>query len=345
MVNNIISIVIPCRNEERYIELCLDSLIENDFDHKELEIFVVDGMSVDGTKDLIKKYVNQYSFIKLLENPRGVTPVAMNLGIKQARGHYIMILSSHSKVDSNFIKSNVESIEKYQSDCVGGTMLTLPANDSLLCRAIALAISHPFGVGNSYFRIGSKSQKYVDTVPFGCYKREVFKKIGFFDEDLVRNQDDEFNLRLIKSGGKILLVPEIISYYHARDSLLKLWKMYNQYGYFKPLVAHKVGGVLTWRQTIPAVFVGALITSGILSFITISFQWIFLFIILFYLFTNFTFSFLIGKKKGLTLFLMLPFIFPVIHVAYGLGYLKGIFDFTILRKHRQKNLADVPSTR
>ena len=110
---------------------------------------------------------------------------------------------------------------------------------------VAVGMSHPLGVGNSYFRIGAAADRWVDTVPFGCYRREVFDRIGLFDEELVRNQDDELNLRLIKHGGRILLSPRIVCKYYARDSLAKLWRMYYQYGYFKPLVVRKLGGVMT----------------------------------------------------------------------------------------------------
>lgn len=224
-------------------------------------------------------------------------------------------------------------------------MVTLPANDTILAQSIAFSLSHPFGVGNAYFRIGSKEPKYVDTVPFGCYKKEVFEKIGFFDEDLVRNQDDEFNLRLIKNGGKILLVPEIVSHYFARDSLGKLWKMYFQYGCFKPLVVKKVGAVLTGRQLMPSVFVGSLIFFGILSPIVKPFLWVLISVVSLYLFSNIIFSFSIAVKKGLKYFVALPIVFATLHFSYGIGYLKGILDFMILKKYTRKKIEDIPLSR
>ncbi len=340
-----ISIIIPCRNEEKFIGECLDSLVANEFPDDKLEVLVVDGMSDDNTKCIIKKYSEKYPFIKLIENPKKVTPVAMNKGINEAVGDYIMILSSHSKVDNNFINNNVDSLSKFDADCVGGVMITLPGSDTILSKSIALAVSHPFGVGNSQFRIGAKEPKYVDTVAFGCYRNEVFKEIGFFDENLIRNQDDEFNFRLIKNGGKVLLVPEIISYYHARDSILKLWKMYYQYGYFKPLVAKKIEAVLTWRQLIPAFFISSLITVGLLSIFIQYFLWLFCLIMSFYLFSNLVFSCSISLKKGAKCFFGLYISFFAIHFSYGLGYLKGIFDFVVFKKHEKNKIMDVPLTR
>lgn len=347
MTNNLpfVSIIIPCRNEEKFIGKCLDSIIAQEYPKDKLEVLVVDGMSNDKTRDVLKVYADKYSFIKTLDNPQKVTPIAMNVGIKKAYGDYILILSSHSKIDKIFVKKNIENILKNGADCVGGVMITLPANDTILVQSIAFSLSHPFGVGNAYFRIGSKEPKYVDTVPFGCYKREVFQRMGLFDEDLARNQDDEFNLRLIKNGGKILLVPDIVSYYYARDSLRKLWKMYFQYGYFKPLVVKKVGAVLTGRQLMPGIFVGSLIVSGIFSPIVKPSLWFFLLIASIYTIFNVSVSCLVGFKKGLKYISVLPLIFATLHLSYGIGYLKGILDFMILKKYTRKKIKDIPLSR
>jgi cellulose synthase/poly-beta-1,6-N-acetylglucosamine synthase-like glycosyltransferase len=345
--NNLkVSIIIPCRNEEKHIAKCLDSIIKQEYPINNLEVFVVDGMSQDGTKKIIKNYIQEYSFIKLLNNPDKITPAAMNIGIKKASGNFILILGAHSVIDKKFIKKNYESLKNNCVDCVGGICITVPINNSLISKSISIVISHPFGVGNAYFRTGIKKLKYVDTVPCGCYRREVFDKIGLFDEDLVRNQDDEFNLRLIKNGGKILLVPDIISYYHARDSIYKLWKMYFQYGYFKPLVVKKVGGVLTWRQLIPPSFMGSLILALLLSFFTKFFLWLFLFILGLYTTVNFSLSLIISiKKKELRLLPFLIASFITLHFSYGFGYLKGIWDFIVFKKHLKKKIKDMPLTR
>jgi hypothetical protein len=221
----------------------------------------------------------------------------------------------------------------------------MPGSDTFIAKTIAFALSSPFGVGNAHYRIGSKEPKYVDTVPFGCYRKEVFVKIGFFDEDLVRNQDDEFNLRLRKNGGKILLVPDIISYYFARDTLGKLWKMNFQYGHFKPLVAMKVGGILTLRQLVPPLFAGGLLMSLVLSFFNTAFFGLFVAVFSAYLSANFLFSFRISLRKGLKYILALPIVFATLHFSYGIGYLKGIWDFFILKKNKRKRIKDLSLTR
>ena len=341
-----ISVIIPCRDEEKYIGKCLDSIIKQEYPINNLEVFVVDGMSQDGTKRIIINYIQEYPFIKLLNNPDKITPAAMNIGIKKASGNFILILGAHSMIDKKFIKKNYQSLKNNCVDCVGGIGIAVPTSNSLVSKSISIVTSHPFGVGNAYFRIGIKKTKYVDTVPFGCYRREVFEKIGFFDEDLVRNQDDEFNLRLIKNGGKILLVPDIISYYYARDSMYKLWKMYFQYGYFKPLVVKKVGGILTWRQIVPTTFIGSLILLLLLSFCSKFFLWLFLFILGLYTIVNFALSLIISiKKKNLKLLPFLITSFITLHFSYGFGYLKGIWDFVVFKKHLKKKIKDMPLTR
>ena len=214
-----VSIIIPCRDERRFIEKCLLSIIANDYPKESLQVLVVDGMSEDGTREILNQFSGKYPFIKMLDNPKKIVPVALNIGIKQARGNVIIRMDAHNVYGKDYISKCVKYLRKYNIDNVGGICITLPGRNTLLAQSIALALSHPFGVGNAHFRIGLKGPKYVDTVPFGCYKREVFEKIGLFDEDLVRNQDDELNVRLQRNGGKILLVPEIVSYYYARDSL------------------------------------------------------------------------------------------------------------------------------
>jgi cellulose synthase/poly-beta-1,6-N-acetylglucosamine synthase-like glycosyltransferase len=344
-VDSKVSIIIPCRNEGKFIGRCLDSIIAQDYSKHSLEVLLIDGMSVDETREVIGDYVLKNPYIKLLDNPKRIVPVALNIGIKNAHGDIIIRMDAHNIYEKDYINKCVTYLTKYNVDNVGGICITLPGNDTFIGKSIALVLSHPFGVGNAYFRIGAKEPKYVDTVPFGCYKKEVFKKIGLFDEDLVRNQDDEFNLRLIKNGGKILLVPEIVSYYYVRDSLGKLWKMYFQYGYFKPLVAKKIGAVLTWRQLIPSVFVGLLTLSGLLSFFSDYFLWLFLLIIVLYLSALFLSSFSIAFKKGLKLLPALAISFVTLHFSYGLGYLKGIWDFVVLKRHKKKRIEDMAITR
>ncbi len=340
-----VSIIIPCRNEENYIAKCIDSIITSDYMINNMEILVVDGMSNDKTKEIIERYSRKYPFIRLVQNIKKIVSTALNIGIREARGQIIIRMDAHNIYDSRYISQCVHYLQEYNADNVGGIWITLPGRNTIIGESIAIALSSPFGAGNAYYRIGAREPKFVDTVPFGCYRREVFDKIGFFDEELVRNQDDEFNSRLIKNGGKILLVPDIISFYYARDSMLKLWKLYYQYGYFKPLVALKLGKIMTVRQLIPALFVSGLIISGLFAIVTEQFLWPLVLMVLFYIVADLFFSVSICKQKGLKFLTTLPFVFIVLHFSYGVGYLKGILDFCILKKHTKNKISDVPLTR
>jgi glycosyltransferase involved in cell wall biosynthesis len=340
-----VSIVIPCRNEEKFIGKCLDSILANDYPKDRLEILVVDGMSEDGTRTTVQSYARKYAFTRLLDNPKKITPAALNIGIANATGEIIMRMDAHNTYPPHYISGLVGWLEKTQADNVGGVYITVPATQTFMAEAIALALSHPFGVGNAYFRIGVKEPRWVDTVPFGCYRREVFDRIGMFDEELVRNQDDEFNLRLLKRGGRILLVPSIVSYYYARDSLWKLWRMYYQYGYFKPLVARKVGGFLTIRQVIPAVFVLGLLLSGTFAPWTAYSGWALCALVFAYVVADLGSSICVGFQRGVRCAFAIPVVFPVLHLSYGLGFLKGVLDFLILGNKRRGDAAGIPITR
>jgi glycosyltransferase involved in cell wall biosynthesis len=214
-----VSIVIPCRNEEGFIGACLESLLKGDYPQDRLEVLVVDGMSCDGTRKIVASHLQGNPCIRVLDNPSKTTPVAMNLGIRASRGDVVIIASAHARFDRKYITRCVEAIRRYGADNVGGIMRMLPREPGLTGNAIALSLSHRFGVGNSYFRIHTDEPRWVDTVFGGCYRREVFQRVGFFNEKLARSQDMEFNRRLKKAGGKTLLAPDIVCYYYARSDL------------------------------------------------------------------------------------------------------------------------------
>lgn len=340
-----VSVIIPCRNEEKFIGVCLDSILANDYPKDRLEILVVNGMSEDGTKEIVEACAREYPFIRLLDNPKKITPVALNIGVANAQGQLIVLMGAHTTCSKDYITRCVKVIGEHEAECVGGALITLPANHRTIAQAIAIGLAHPFGVGNAYFRTGVSGPTWVDTVAFGCYRREVFDRIGMFDEELVRNQDDEFNLRLIRRGGRILLVPDIVSYYYARESLRKLWRMYFQYGYFKPLVARKVGGVLTLRQVIPAVFVLGLLVSGALAPWTAYSGRALRAIVFAYVMADLGSSICVGFQRGVRCALAIPVVFPALHLSYGLGFLKGVLDFFILGNKRRGDAARISITR
>lgn len=325
-----ISIICPIYNEEKYIAKCIDSILQQDYPRREMEVLFVDGMSDDQTREIVKTYSLQYSFIRLLDNPDRIVPYAMNKGILEARGDIIIRLDAHALYPNNYFSVLVKQLTALHADNVGAVCRTLPANDTSKCKAIAAALSCPFGMGNSYFRVGAKNIMKVDTVPFGCYRKDVFKRVGLYDTDLVRNQDDELNARLLKSGGSIYLLPDLVVDYFARDTLSKTGKMFYQYGLYKPLVNKKLGTPATKRQFFPVLFVLGLIFGAIFSLFSRYLFFVYVFILFVYFVLAISFS---VKKSGnfkQIVYQVLSFI--TIHVCYGWGYLVGLYKILFKKK-------------
>jgi glycosyltransferase involved in cell wall biosynthesis len=320
-----VSIIIPCRNEEKFIDKCLDSIIANDYPRNYLEALVIDGMSEDGTRAVIESYARQYPWIRLIENPREITPVALNIGIKNARGEIIIWMSAHNHYEKDYISRSVENLDKYGADNVGGIMRTMPRVDNFIGRSIVASLSHRFGVGNSYFRLHTNEPHWVDTVFGGCYRRGVFDRVGRFNESLVRGQDMEFNLRLKKAGAKTLLVPDIVSYYYARSDIKSFWihNFTNGVWAILPFLYSPIIPV-SWRHLVPLAFVGSLIIVAALGLLWTPFFWLFLIILGSYVLASFASSFQIAWREHETKYLIwMPFVFGMLHFAYGFGSLWG----------------------
>jgi len=331
----LVSIIIPCRNEKDHIKNFLWNLIKQDYNNKNLEIIIIDGNSQDGTKDIIQQFIKKYKNMKLLINPDKIVPISLNIGIKKARGEIIIRMDVHALYPKDYISKLVYWIKKLEADNVGGQCETVSFTQSLKSKAIAAASASFIAVGNAWFRTGTRQLREVDTVPFGCYKKDVFKKIGLFDEELVRNQDDEFNFRLKKAGGKIYLIPDIVITYFARSNFIKLFKQYFQYGYWKTKILKKHKSLAAFRHVVPASFILFLLSFP-LVYIIKNYIYFFLFCIGFYLLLLLFYSLkeIIKKKiNPLALFLSMTSIF-IMHISYGTGFLKGIIDFIILSRNK-----------
>jgi cellulose synthase/poly-beta-1,6-N-acetylglucosamine synthase-like glycosyltransferase len=303
------------------------SILASDYPLDRMEVLVADGMSEDGTRDIVSRYMARTPLIRLLDNPKRIVPAALNTAIAAAKGEVIVRMDAHEIYPPEYLPRLVAELEQTGADNVGGVIITLPADDTPTARAIAVGLSHPFGVGNAYFRIGADVRRWADTVPFGCFRREVFERIGGFDEDMVRNEDDEFNLRLIKHGGRVLLLPEVVSYYRARKSLRDVAYMYFQYGRYKPLVARKVGAVMTGRQLVPALFLSSLLAFGLLGIWVPGGRIAVAAIAGCYALLVLGFSALAARRHGLRCALALTAVFPAVHVCYGMGFLYGVFRY------------------
>ena len=340
-----LSIIVPCRNEQRYIGACLDSILASEHPRTDLEVLVVDGGSDDGTREIVAGYAARYPGIRLLDNPKGIVPAALNIGIRAATGEVIMRMDAHAVYPPDYVPRLLAALAETGADNVGGCVVTLPADPGPTARAIAIALSHPLGVGNSHFRIGASGVRWVDTVPFGCYRRDVFSRVGFFDEDLIRNQDDEFNHRLLRHGGRVLLVPHVAARYYARGSFAHLARMYYQYGYFKPLAARKVGRVMTVRQLVPASFLLALVVLGVLALVWPPARVLWLGIAGSYAAAVLACALLGARGLGARCALALAAAFPVLHGSYGAGFLLGLWDVVVRQRRRWADPSAVPLSR
>ncbi|GAB6190166.1 hypothetical protein JCM30566_19090 [Marinitoga arctica] len=321
-----ISIIIPTHNEEKFIEKSITSILNTSYPKDKMEILVVDGMSTDKTREIVNNLKNKYNNIKLLENKKTKKAPALNLGIKNATGEIILIADAHSKYEKDYVLKNVENLLKYNADNVGGIVKILPRNNKLKSIAIAETLKHPFGTGGASYRRNLKEPKETDTVPFGCYKKEIFKKVGLFAEELNRNMDIEFNLRLKRKGYKIMVFPDIIVYYYARDNFKDLFKNNFQNGLWVILSTHYSKKAFSLRHIVPLLFVLFLLFGSIASIFSPIARIPFFIILSIYLLLSIYFSFKIAmKNKNLKLFFPSLLSFWILHISYGLGSFYGLF--------------------
>jgi glycosyltransferase involved in cell wall biosynthesis len=319
------SIILPVRNEERYITGTLQCLRDQIYPRSRMEIIVVDGLSSDDTRLIVGATAALDSRVRLFNNPRQIMAAGFNLGLKAARGDIIVMMGGHTEVSANYLQICTALLREGIADCVGGPIKTV--GETYVARAISLAMSSRLGVGNSPFRIGCPEQKYVDTVAFGAYTRKIIERTGGLDEEFVRGQDDEFNYRLRKLGGKILIVPQLQSRYTSRSSLALLWRQYFQYGYWKLRILQKHPRQMQWRQFIPALFVSCLVLLSILSVVRPRIG-VPLFggtLVMYMIVVGLTSTLL--TLRNLRLAPAVALSFWVLHFSYGLGFLRGLISF------------------
>jgi succinoglycan biosynthesis protein ExoA len=257
----LVSVVIPVRNEARHLGACLDAVLAQDYPPERLEVIVVDGDSDDGTAELVAGYQRRDARIRRAQNARRIVPTAMNIGIRLARGSVIARVDGHTTIAPDYVRVGVETLRRTGADNVGGPMCAV--GGGWFGDAVARATSSRFGVG-SYFHYGWEERE-VDTVYLGMWPRAAFERIGLFDEDLVRNQDDEINYRLRKTGGRIVMNPAMRSSYQNRQSIARLARQYFQYGLWKVRVLQKHPLQMSWRHFVPPAFVAVLTGLAVAS--------------------------------------------------------------------------------
>jgi len=324
-----VSVVVPVRNERRTIAACLDALVAQDYPR--LEILVVDGASADGTPDLVAAHAATDERIRLLSNPARHAAQAMNVGIAAARGDVVARVDGHAIVPADFLRRTVDALRRRRDvACVSGALTTVGATPT--GRAIAAAMSSSAGVGSARFRTGARAECLVDTVAFPVYRRRTLERLGPFDEELVRNQDDELNLRLTRAGGRILLLPDLRIVYFCQPTLAGLWRQYFQYGFWKVRVIQKHRAPASWRHLVPGALVAALGGAALAALVAPALRPGALGVFALYAAGIAGASVLIAVRRGLPSVARIGAALVTLHLAYGTGFWSGLARFGLRRR-------------
>jgi glycosyltransferase involved in cell wall biosynthesis len=321
----LVTVIMPVRNEAAYIERSLGAALGQDYPAGRLEILVVDGMSTDGTREYVRSRQANDPRLRLIDNERRIVAPGLNLGVRQARGDIVVRVDGHCEIAPDYVRRCVAHLLADGVEAVGGPIETVGETEA--ARAIALAMSSWFGVGGSAFRTVKDRPLLVETVAFPAYTRGTLARLGPFDEELVRNQDDEYNYRLLKGGGRILLSPDIRSRYYSRGGLRALWRQYYQYGFWKVRVMWKHPRQMRPRQFVPPAFAGLLIGSSALGLLFRPLWWALGLGLALYALADVAATAALGRAHGWQYAPRLLIIHPILHLSYGLGFLAGLARF------------------
>lgn len=320
-----VSIVIPCLNEERFIGKVLESL-STQYDH--FEIIIVDGLSTDKTRDVIARFSAQHPVVpvRVIDNPQRDIPRALNLGIHAASGEIIVRMDAHSIPSTGYVARCVKLLTDGEAAVVGMPWKICAGDETRMARAIALAVAHPFGIGDAQYRLNVSIAKFVDTVPFGAFKKSLWESLGGFNEKLLANEDYDFNYRVRKAGGAVLLDAAEHCNYVARATLGDLARQYRRYGSWKAQMVKLQPASLRWRHLVAPAFVLGLVVTGLAALVWLPSLWLFLLIAGSYSLLAILFSLQLALKSGeLTLVFLLPLIFLSIHLSWGASFIAGLF--------------------
>ena len=322
-----VSVILPVRNESGFIERSLGAAAAQDYPADRMEVIVVDGMSADGTRDLVRATLDRYPgrTVRVMDNPGRILSSGFNIGFAAARGDVIILLGGHTEIGPDYVRRCVAHLASREFDCVGGPLETVA--DTLVGQAIALAMSSRFGVGGAAFRLPQSRGVEVDTVAFGAYQRAAVERCGPLDEEMIRNQDDEYNYRLRDLGGRILLAPDLRSRYHSRGTLGALWRQYFSYGCWKVRVIQKHPRQVRVRHLVPAAFVLAVLTSAALAVWSSPGRWALALVTGAYLLANLTAALMSAPRTPWRHLPLLPVVFAMLHLSYGAGFLVGLARF------------------
>jgi GT2 family glycosyltransferase len=313
----LVSIVIPMYNEAEAIARCLESLFGQDYPQDRLDIIVADGCSTDGSTESVRSLASVRSNLRMVTNSKRKTPAGLNAGIRASRGGIVIILGAHTRVRNDFVRLNVEAMERTGAKCTGGTQVNV--GDTFLQKAIGIAMGSPFGLASAPYRFSRKEQ-YVDTVVYAAYRRELFDEVGLFDEELFISEDAEMNWRIRKAGHKIFFTPKIVSYYYPRKTISSLFRQLFRYGILRVNVMKKHRDAVKWVHLVPIVFLGLTAALLLLG------QWKALILLLgFYVLAVLYYSLRGALREGMLYLPVLPLLLSTIHLGWGAGFVVGLF--------------------
>lgn len=330
----LVSIIVPCYNEQATIRLLLEAVCRQTFPAENLEVVLADGMSTDQTRGEIAAFQAEHPElqVRVVDNPRRIIPAALNCALRAAQGRYIIRLDAHSVPAPDYVERCVEVLEAGRGENIGGVWEIRPLGNGLVQRAIALAAAHPFGVGDARYRYTTQAG-FVDTVPFGAFHREVFDRFGLFDENLLTNEDYEYNARLRQAGGRIWLDPRIRSTYFARPDLKSLSRQYWRYGYWKWHMLRRYPTTLRWRQGLPPVFVLSLLSLLVLSTVWAAARVLLAAEVLLYGLVLVAGAISPARQhRDPGLLLTIPLAIAVMHVSWGAGFLWSMISSSLKRR-------------
>ena len=336
---NVVSIIIPCRNERIYLQQCLQGVFSQEITTAELEVIVADGMSDDGTREILADFQLRHLGLRIVDNMARITSTGLNAAIRAAHGTVIIRMDAHTIYAPDYVQACLAVLLETGADNVGGAARTQAT--TYLQKAIATAYHSPFSVGGARFH-DEDYEGDLDTVTYGCWRRETFERFGYFDEELIRNQDDEHNLRIIRGGGRIWQSPRIQSWYSPRKSIPALFSQYAQYGYWKVRVIQKHRLPASIRHLVPGGFVATLLALFALAPFFILARWLLASGLGLYLCANLVASLITCRRPALWKYLpVMPPVFAAYHFGYGWGFLRGVIDFIVLNKRGRKTFEKI----
>jgi cellulose synthase/poly-beta-1,6-N-acetylglucosamine synthase-like glycosyltransferase len=323
-----VSIVIPCFNEELTIRKLLTAICAQTYPIARLEVVIADGLSTDKTRQVIASFQAEQPQLELLvvDNSKRIIPAGVNAAVRASHGDIIIRLDGHSIPYPDYVANCVVALEQKRGDNVGGVWEIKQSRETPLAACIAIAAAHPLGVGDAHYRLG-KQAGAVDTVPFGAFRRSLFDQLGGFNEDLLTNEDYEFNTRIRQSGGVVWLDPSIRTVYLARANLKELAHQYFRYGYWKMKMLRKYPKTIRWRQALPPLFVVSLIILGIISIFAPKVLFLLGFEILLYLLILLVFGAIIARTHHrIGCIIGFPAAIATMHICWGTGFLWSIIN-------------------